>query len=917
MLADMGFRVLLVEPDASLSEEIRRAFGPLGFTVAAVASGEQALERCRREPPELILLAAELPDMSGFSVCNRLKRALGSVPLLVYTGEATDSAIEAHRATRTRADDYLRKPFELAELLGRAAALLHADSPAPPPPPAPPSAPRLDGRRPPPPEAEGPPVLQRVPSGQVASRGLANALAAASHPPPEPPATAAGPASPPTPSATSAPASVAPPPASLPAEASATPRPGPPPVPPPRPQATLAKLKVPRADPGDVLSEWPRDPSPPKGTPDEKLEYFRERLRVRDAFLAKVRDAISQLKAELAEASGARELLQDSLDHEKASAEELSHRLQEAGQDGAALKAQLEDLRGKLLESETTRQSLSEVLNETMRQHEDSEQAWSARVAAAEEARARLEAELTDAHDGHARAVASLEADRADERARLEASRAEAEANAQGALSHLEEERHAEREAAAARLDAAQARIEEVTGERDALEAERARLAAAVADREQALAELEARAAEAQREAGAEAEAARARLEESDARLQLTEGERDDALARIAAMELEATRAADSRHQLEEMLRHARAETRAHEEKSIAAEHAFQAKGAELLAAEQRIADLTNAIEEGRASVEGTRGELSRVEAGRAEAERRAAEAVAGRDQVARELDAARRAVEADRERTRRLEAEVQRLGRLEPVAEEAARLRKEVGSLRDMVQQRTQAAESASRAAQAAAAERAKVEERLAVEAGKMQGGMTRLEADLTAARRRVAEVEAERNARAAELARARADLERAQAEQGRAATAAEARQKAVSTEAGELEHRHQAEVARLKAAMVESGEAPRGAREGRDCGQEARPGAGARRCSAAPRRGRSGRDCPAQAGAAEARRRGGGAPGRERLPERRGRALRAEEQGPRDPARLAEGGVTRRGGRGARPRPASLTAAASTNSG
>jgi CheY-like chemotaxis protein len=800
MLADMGFRVLLVEPDASLSEEIRRAFGPLGFTVAAVASGEQALERCRREPPELILLAAELPDMSGFSVCNRLKRALGSVPLLVYTGEATDSAIEAHRATRTRADDYLRKPFELAELLGRAAALLHADSPAPPPPPAPPSAPRLDGRRPPAPEAEGPPVLQRVPSGQVASRGLANALAAASRPPPEPPAA---PASPPAPPATPAP--VAPPPASSPAEASATPRPGPPPVPPARPQATLAKLKVPRADPADVLSEWPRDPSPPKGTPDEKLEYFRERLRVRDAFLAKVRDAISQLKAELAEASGARDLLQDSLDHEKASAEELSHRLQEAGQDGAALKAQLEDLRGKLAESETTRQSLSEVLNETMRQHEDSEQAWSARVAAAEEARARLEAELTDAHDGHARAVASLEADRADERARLEASRAEAEANAQGALSHLEEERHAEREAAAARLDAAQARIEEVTGERDALEAERARLAAALADREQALAELEARAAEAQREAGAEAEAARARLEESEARLQLTAGERDDAQARIASLELEATRAADSRHQLEEMLRHARAETRAHEEKSIAAEHAFQAKGAELLAAEQRIADLTNAIEEGRASVEGTRGELSRVEAGRAEAERRAAEAVAGRDQLARELDAARRAVEADRERTRRLEAEVQRLGRLEPVAEEAARLRKEVGSLRDMVQQRTQAAESASRAAQAAAAERAKVEERLAVEAGKMQGGMTRLEADLTAARRRVAEVEAERNARAAELARARADLERAQAEQGRAASAAEARQKAVSTEAGELEHRHQAEVARLKAAMVD----------------------------------------------------------------------------------------------------------------
>ena len=67
--------------------------------------------------------------MSGFSVCNRLKRAAASVPLLLYTGDATDAAVEAHRATRTRADDYLRKPFDMAELLGRAAALLHGTAP--------------------------------------------------------------------------------------------------------------------------------------------------------------------------------------------------------------------------------------------------------------------------------------------------------------------------------------------------------------------------------------------------------------------------------------------------------------------------------------------------------------------------------------------------------------------------------------------------------------------------------------------------------------------------------------------------------------------------------------------------------------------------------------------------------------------
>ena len=73
------------------------------------------------------------------------------MPLLLYTGDATDAAVEAHRATRTRADDYLRKPFDMAELLGRAAALLHGDGAvraAAPDAALPPAPPRPDGRRP-------------------------------------------------------------------------------------------------------------------------------------------------------------------------------------------------------------------------------------------------------------------------------------------------------------------------------------------------------------------------------------------------------------------------------------------------------------------------------------------------------------------------------------------------------------------------------------------------------------------------------------------------------------------------------------------------------------------------------------------------------------------------------------------------
>src|SRR5512139_839713 len=178
----MVLQVLLVEPDAGLADEIRRALTPAGFSVTAVPAGEPALERCKEGAPDLILLPAELPDMSGFSVCNRLKRALASVPLLLYTAEATDAAVETHRATRTRADDYLRKPFEIADLLGRAAALLHAQPPSAGPA-TPPAAPDLEL------DLESvPPLLGRVDSGQVAARGLAAALAGGAVAPDRPPA---------------------------------------------------------------------------------------------------------------------------------------------------------------------------------------------------------------------------------------------------------------------------------------------------------------------------------------------------------------------------------------------------------------------------------------------------------------------------------------------------------------------------------------------------------------------------------------------------------------------------------------------------------------------------------------------------------------------------------------------------------
>ena len=499
----------------------RRAFGPLGFSVTSVQAGEPALARCKESPPDLILLAAELPDMSGFSVCNRLKRALSSVPLVLYTAEATEAAIEAHRATRNRADDYVRKPFELADLLARAAALLQTDQPGPPPPPVtPPAAPRPDGRRP----EDAPPVLSRVDSGQVAARGLAAAMQAASAPP-TPPAIRA-PSRPGVP-AVSAPAT----PPGLPTGATAAPA-GPPPVPGQRAPAAIGRVKVPALsrDAFAVLEEWPRDPAPPKGTPEEKLEYFRERLRVRDAFLAKIRDAIGEAKGVHAQLAGERDLLQRDLDLERDRALGLEGRAQEAAQDAAAQAARIDDLRRQLEESETTRQSLSDVLSETMQQHEAAEQQWSTRIAESDSDRARLEAEIADQAEAHARAVAALEADRADERARAEATRAEAEEAYARAAAATNEEREKERAEATGRQHLAEERVTALGVERDRLQAELVRVAEEQRARLAVLAEEEAARAQA---AAEELGAVRARLDEATGRGEALEAELAEARARI------------------------------------------------------------------------------------------------------------------------------------------------------------------------------------------------------------------------------------------------------------------------------------------------------------------------------------------------------------------------------------------------
>jgi DNA-binding response OmpR family regulator len=110
--------VLVVEDDPGIAAQLVRGLARSGYLVDHVVTGADAL---RRADPDVVLLDLELPDGDGVQVCRQLRRR-SDVAIIVITayGEETDRVV----ALDAGADDYLVKPFGLAELLARIRAVL-------------------------------------------------------------------------------------------------------------------------------------------------------------------------------------------------------------------------------------------------------------------------------------------------------------------------------------------------------------------------------------------------------------------------------------------------------------------------------------------------------------------------------------------------------------------------------------------------------------------------------------------------------------------------------------------------------------------------------------------------------------------------------------------------------------------------
>jgi DNA-binding response OmpR family regulator len=115
-------RVLLVEDDEALARGVVTLLRDGGFAVDHVDGGESALETVSLEPYALVILDIGLPDISGFEVLTRLRRAGLKVPVLLLT--ARDAVQDRVAGLDRGADDYLLKPFDPLELEARVRALI-------------------------------------------------------------------------------------------------------------------------------------------------------------------------------------------------------------------------------------------------------------------------------------------------------------------------------------------------------------------------------------------------------------------------------------------------------------------------------------------------------------------------------------------------------------------------------------------------------------------------------------------------------------------------------------------------------------------------------------------------------------------------------------------------------------------------
>jgi two-component system, OmpR family, response regulator RegX3 len=114
-------RILVVDDEPAIRDAVGYALRTEGFDVDLVGDGEEGLEAALGAPYDVVVLDLMLPRMSGTEVCRRV-RAESPVPIIMLTARGAE--LDRVLGLEVGADDYVTKPFSMAELVGRIRALL-------------------------------------------------------------------------------------------------------------------------------------------------------------------------------------------------------------------------------------------------------------------------------------------------------------------------------------------------------------------------------------------------------------------------------------------------------------------------------------------------------------------------------------------------------------------------------------------------------------------------------------------------------------------------------------------------------------------------------------------------------------------------------------------------------------------------
>ncbi|MGI8922276.1 MAG: response regulator transcription factor [Solirubrobacteraceae bacterium] len=123
MSIDQTLSILVVDDESALRETLRDSFARQGHQVLAVADGRTAIDRASTDHYDVVLLDVALgPGPDGYEVCRTLRQRRNVVPIIMLT--ALDNEADAVLGLEAGADDYVTKPFGLAELRSRIRAVL-------------------------------------------------------------------------------------------------------------------------------------------------------------------------------------------------------------------------------------------------------------------------------------------------------------------------------------------------------------------------------------------------------------------------------------------------------------------------------------------------------------------------------------------------------------------------------------------------------------------------------------------------------------------------------------------------------------------------------------------------------------------------------------------------------------------------